>query len=184
MFKKRVCVFCASSFGSDPVFKEAASHLGRVLGQQKRDLVYGSSLYGLMGAVAIAAREHGCHITGVNITKFNFPERVQNEDEYIVTKSLQDRKVKMLELSDAFIALPGGIGTLDEMCEILAMLQLHQTDKPIGLLNIKGFYDPFVRFVHHMVEEGFLKEKDEQLLIVREDAEELLAALDAVPCAE
>ena len=178
MLKKRICVFCASSFGQDPAYTEAAKEVGRLLGQQQRELVYGSSLYGLMGAVATAAQENGCHVTGVNIVKFDFPDRVQNEDEYIVTKTLQDRKVKMLEISDAFIALPGGIGTLDELCEILAMLQLHQTDKPIGLLNVKGYYDALAAFVRHMVEEGFLKEADEKLLIIRDNAGELLHALD------
>ncbi|MBR6525586.1 MAG: TIGR00730 family Rossman fold protein [Clostridia bacterium] len=178
MLKKNICVFCASSFGGDPVYTQVAGHLGTVLGQQGRNLVYGSSHYGLMGVVADAAQQQGSHVTGVNITKFDFADRVQNEDTYIVTKTLQERKVKMLELSDAFIALPGGIGTLDELMEILAMLQLHQTDKPIGLLNVKGFYDPFVQFVGRMQEEGFLKAEDQKYLIVREDAEELLRALD------
>ena len=164
--------------GKDDAYARAAAELGCLIGTQGRDLVYGSSRYGLMGVVADAAQQAGSHVTGVNITRFDFADRVQNENLYIVTKTLQERKVKMLELSDAFIALPGGIGTLDELCEILAMLQLHQTQKPLGLLNVNGFYDPLVRFVHHMAEEGFLKEADRELLIVRDKAEELLRAMD------
>ena len=178
--KKTIGVFCASSFGNDAVYTRSAEELGALIGRQGRDLVYGSSHYGLMGVVADAAQQQGSHVTGVNITKCDFPDRFQNEDTYIVTSTLQERKVKMLALADAFVALPGGIGTLDELAEILAMLQLHQTDKPIGLLNVKGFYDPFVQFVHRMHEEGFLKTADLKYLIVRDRAEELLRALDEV----
>ena len=178
MKNQRICVFCASSFGGDPAYAQAAGEMGALIGKQGRDLVYGSSLYGLMGVVATAAQQNGSHVTGVNITKFNFPDRVQNEDEYIVTETLQQRKVKMLELSDAFIALPGGIGTLDEMCEILAMLQLHLCRQPIGFLNVKGFYEPFRAFIDHMVAAGFLKLEDAELVILRDTPEEMLKALD------
>lgn len=176
--KLAITVFCGSGQGNDPIYAETAATLGKTLAQQGRRLIYGAGNRGLMGSVATAACECGGHVTGVNITRFSNPKYIMQVDENIVTETIQDRKMRMLELCDAMVVLPGGIGTLDEMFEVLSMLQLGLTDKPLGILNVNGFYDPLLLFINQLQQSGFFHEKYAKILIVRDTVEELLKALD------
>lgn len=176
--KNSIAVYCASAMGHDPVYREEAEKLAQLLADQGRKLVYGSGNLGLMGVVSQLAREKGCRTEGVNITRFHRDEFVPMSDEYVLFPTLAERKREMLSRCDASIALPGGTGTLDELTEVLVQLQIGGTDKPIGLLNVNGFYDPLVQLFDNMLNAGFLKQKDRDHLIVHSDAKALLQALD------
>lgn len=180
MKKQAIAVFCGSADGNDPIYNEVAAHLGETLARENRRLIYGAGCRGLMGAVAKAAVAHGGHVTGVNITRFSNPKYIMQVDENIVADTIQERKMRMLELCDAMVVLPGGIGTLDEMFEVLSMLQLGLTDKPLGILNVNGFYDPLLKFVEQITEAGFFKPKYAKIIIARNTVEELLATLDEI----
>lgn len=180
MKKEKITVFCGSADGCDPIYTQAALELGQTLAQQGRSLIYGAGNRGLMGSVARSAAEHGGHVTGVNMTRFQNPQYMMSVNENIMTETLQDRKLRMIQMCDACIALPGGIGTMDEIFEVLSMLQLGLTTHPIGLLNVNGFYDVFVQLTEQLILTGFLKEKYAHIIIVRDTVQELLDALDAV----
>lgn len=171
----RIGVFCGSSQGQKPVFAETARELGRVLARRGLGLVYGGSSIGLMGALADAALEAGGEVTGV------IPRALQEREightglsALHVVGSMHERKAKMAELSDAFIALPGGMGTLEELAEILTWAQLGLHAKPCGLLDVRGFFGPLVAFFDHAVEEGFIRREHRRLLLVEPDAGALL----------
>ena len=176
--KLAITVFCGSGEGDNPMYAQTAYELGKTLAQQDRRLIYGAGNRGLMGSVAKGACEHGGHVTGVNITRFSNPKYLMQVDENIVTDTIQERKMRMLNLCDALVVLPGGIGTLDEMFEVLSMLQLGLTDKPLGILNVNGFYDPLLRFIEQLQHSGFFHEKYAKIIIARNTVDELLAALD------
>lgn len=176
--KQAITVFCGSAQGNDPVYDQVARQLGKTLAQQGRRLIYGAGNRGLMGSVAMAARENGGHVTGVNLTRFQNPKYLMDVDENITTQTIQERKLRMIEMGDAGIALPGGIGTMDEIFEALSMLQLGLTDRPLGILNVNGFYDPLIQFIGQMKASGFFKEKHAKILIVRHTVDEMLSALD------
>ena len=176
--RKKITVFCGSAEGRDPVFAEAARQLGRLLADQGRDLIYGAGSRGLMGAVAKEALAGGARVTGVNLTRFQYKPLGLAVQENIMTATIQERKRKLIELGDACIALPGGVGTLDELFEALCMLQLGLTDRPLGILNTAGFYDPLLKLFEDMQAQGFLKEKYVPLIIARDTPEALLTALD------
>lgn len=176
--KLAITVFCGSGQGDDPIYAEVAANLGKTLAKQGRRLIYGAGSRGLMGSVAKAACEHGGHVTGVNITRFSNPKYIMQVDENIITDTIQERKMRMLDLCDALVVLPGGIGTLDEMFEVLSMLQLGLTDKPLGILNVNGFYNPLLQFINQLQKSGFFHEKYAKIIIARDTVEELLAALD------
>lgn len=178
--KQAITVFCGSAEGTDPVYAQTARQLGKTLARQGRRLIYGAGNRGLMGSVAQAALENGGHVTGVNLSRFQNPKYLMDVDENIMTESIQERKRRMIELGDACIALPGGIGTMDEIFETLSMLQLGLTDRPLGILNVNGFYDPFLQLIGRIKESGFFKEKYSKILIVRGTVDELLSALDEV----
>ena len=179
-FKKCVAVYCASALGHDPVYREQAEELGRLMAAQGRELVYGSGNLGLMGAVSGAVKKGGGKTVGINVTRFHRAEFEPMSDVYQVTHNMAERKITMLDCCDANIALPGGTGTLDELTEVLVQLQICATEKPMGLLNVKGFYDPLLQLFKNMLDAGFLKQKDYDRLIVRESAQALLEALDEV----
>ena len=157
---KRICVFAGSSKGVRPEYREAARALGRALGARGIGVVYGAGGIGLMGVLADAVIENGGEITGVIPDKLMDME-VAHEGitELRVVRTMHERKALMAELSEGFIALPGGLGTLEETMEMLTWLQLGYHDKPVGLLNIGGYYDPLLAFFRHMNEEGFISEK-------------------------
>lgn len=151
-----ICVFCGSSEGNDTAIIEQASQLGKTLAEREITLVYGASKLGIMGKVAHAALDHGGKVVGI-IPKFLKLKEVVHLglDEMITTENMHDRKLLMQEKSDAFIALPGGFGTLEELFEIITWSQLGLHHKPIGLLNTSGFYDHLIAMLEEMVRRGF-----------------------------
>lgn len=157
---KSICVYCGSSPGSDPNFVVIARALGELLAEQEIRLVYGGGTNGLMGAVAQGAHENGGSVTGI-IPQFLLDHEAENNpslfcNEVFVCETMHERKTMMFEKSDAFITLPGGIGTLEEVVEMMTWAQLGRHTKPIYLFNINWFWDPFVELIQHMEENGFL----------------------------
>ncbi len=176
---RSVCVFCGSASGGNPVFAETARALGAELARRGLALVYGGGRIGLMGEVAIAAKAAGGTVVGV------IPERLAAKEiayddasELIVVNTMHTRKAIMADRADAFLALPGGFGTLEELFEILTWAQLGIHAKPVGLLDVAGFYTPLLAWLDTAVAAGFLKPKHRDLLIVRSDGTALLDALN------
>jgi uncharacterized protein (TIGR00730 family) len=174
----RICVFCGASAGRDPVFAEAAATLGRELAGRSIELVTGGGKVGLMGVVADAALAAGGRVTGV-IPRFLVEREVAHRGltELHVVETLHERKALMHELSDGFVALPGGFGTLDELSESVTWAQLGLHAKPIGLVNVGGYFDGLVAFVGAAVGQGFVAAAHREILIARPDAGSLLDAL-------
>ena len=175
---QRVCVFCGSSLGADPVYAAAAVSLGRLLAAEELTLVYGGARVGLMGAVADAVLGAGGQAIGV-LPDFLKRKEVEHTGltELVIVSSMHERKARMAELADAFIALPGGMGTLEEFCEIVTWAQLGLHEKPCGLLNVHGYYDPLLEYVARMADEGFMREKHKGLVLSAESPAELLATM-------
>jgi uncharacterized protein (TIGR00730 family) len=175
---KRLAVYCGSNPGKNPAYTVAAEKLGALLAREKIELVYGGGRVGLMGAVADAALKNGGHVIGVIPEKLVIKEVIHEglPDRRIV-KTMHERKALMAELADGFIALPGGYGTFEEFFEVLAWSQLGWHQKPFGLLNVAGFYDPLIAFLDHTAGEGFIRPKHRELVIVEEDAEKMLHRL-------
>lgn len=175
---KRVCVFCGSNDGADPAFREAAVGLGRELVARNLGLVYGGGRVGLMGVIADAVMAAGGEVIGViphGLERMEVAHR--GLTKLHVVASMHERKALMEKLSDAFIAMPGGFGTLDELCEILTWRQLSIHGKPAGLLNVSGFFDGFLSFVDHSVAQGFIKPQHRGMLRVSPEPATLLDAL-------
>ena len=175
MNMKRIAVYCGSSSGSDPAYLNAADVLGQALAREHIELVYGGGGVGLMGRVASAAMAAGGHVIGV-IPKFLL-EKEKGElkvpDLRIVT-SMHERKALMADLADGFIAMPGGFGTLEELCETVTWGQLGLHVKPFGLLNVSGFYDHFLTFLDVATERQFIKQKYRDLVLTDSDSAGLL----------
>ncbi len=169
-----ITVFCASSPGSDPQYAEAAHALGQFLVKQNITLVYGGGRVGLMGILADAVLAAGGQAIGV-IPQFLLDMEVGHTGltELIVVESMHERKLRMAELGDGVIALPGGFGTLEELIEMLTWSQLALHRKPVGILNTNGYYDLLRQFFNHMVEEDLLKPENRDLAIFEEDIERL-----------
>ena len=175
---KRICVFCGSSMGSSPVYKEAAKELADLFVDENIGLVYGGANVGLMKILADTLLEAGKEVIGVMPHSLVKNEVAHTElEHFIEVDTMSERKNKMAELSDAFIALPGGFGTLDELSEVLTYNQLRICDKPLGFLNTAGYYDKFLTFVDHAVEEGFVRSEHRKNLIVSDDAAALMKKL-------
>ncbi|WP_422348229.1 TIGR00730 family Rossman fold protein [Flagellimonas sp.] len=170
-----VAVFCGSSEGNDPRMVEAAFGLGEVLASQQIQLVYGGAKVGLMGQVADGALGKNGKVIGV-IPDFLKRKEVFHPSisELIVVETMHQRKLRMHELADGFMALPGGYGTLEELFEIITWGQLGLHQKPIGLLNCDGFFDSMLQFLDTMVTQGFLKQENREMLLVDSSAERLL----------
>ncbi|PTU76442.1 LOG family protein [Pseudomonas mangrovi] len=184
---RSICVFCGASPGANPIYAEAAAELGRSLANAGVTLVYGGGEVGLMGVVADAAMAAGGEVIGV------IPQSLQDSEighkgltRLEVVSGMHARKARMAELSDAFIALPGGLGTLEELFEVWTWGQLGYHGKPLGLLEVNGFYGKLIGFLDHLVEERFVRSTHRSMLQVRETPAELLEALtnwqpDVVP---
>ncbi|WP_264530769.1 TIGR00730 family Rossman fold protein [Flavobacterium sp. N502540] len=172
---KRITVFCGSSFGTDKIYKEQAALLGKTLAQQNIELVYGGANVGLMGAVADGILNEGGKAIGV-LPNFLRSKEIAHLGltELIVVESMHERKTKMNDLCDGVIALPGGFGTLEELFEMLTWGQLGLHKKPIGILNIDGFYDSLIELTKVMVEKGLLKPVNQEMLLVSDTIEDLL----------
>ncbi len=180
MALKRVCVFCGSSAGIDPDYRAAATVLGRLLAARGVGLVFGGGHVGLMGALADAALAAGGEAIGV------IPRGLQRRElghegltELRVVGTMHERKAQMAELADGFVALPGGLGTLEEAAEALTWAQLGIHEKPVGLLDVRGFWQPLVRFLDHAVAEGFLRPEHRRLCLLERDPASLLDRLAA-----
>jgi uncharacterized protein (TIGR00730 family) len=176
---KRICVYCGSSPGRNPRFREAAVALGHVLVRREIGLVYGGASVGIMGTVADAVLERGGEVTGVipsalDAKEITHPGLTQQH----VVASMHERKALMAELSDGFIALPGGWGTFEEIFEILTWAQLGFHQKPCGLLNESGYYDHLAMFLEHAIDQQFVKPECRPMLMIAPDADSLLEQFD------
>jgi len=166
---KSVCVFCGSQAGQRPEYEQAARELARVLATHDVGLVYGGGHVGLMGALADAMLARGGRVTGVIPHHLMRPEVAHQElTELIVVDSMHERKRVMADRSDAFIVLPGGYGTLEEMFEMVTWLQLRLQAKPVGVVNVEGYFDSLLRFLEHSAAQGFIRRADWDLLIVEQ----------------
>lgn len=189
---RSVCVYCGSGFGGDPAFADAARRLGTALARAGVKLVYGGGNVGLMGTVASATLEAGGYVTGIIPDFLKSRERMLDEvQETIVVSDMHTRKRLMFDRADAFVALPGGIGTLEELVEQLTWAQLGQHRKPILLLSVNGFWDPLITLIDHMRAHGFIREGLDLNYLVGEDPDrvvetlaEVLARVEPAPLAD
>ena len=176
----RICVYCGSSPGKHAAYREAAAELAQLLAQQGIGLVYGGGSVGIMGSIADAMVDAGAEVIGV------IPRALDEKEvshggvsELVVVDSMHERKALMAELSDGFIALPGGLGTIEELFEVLTWTQLGFHHKPCGLLNVQGYFDQLVAFLDHTVEQEFVKPVHRDILLVEEKADPLLRRMAA-----
>jgi uncharacterized protein (TIGR00730 family) len=176
---KRICVFCGSSPGSRPEYGAAAEEMAAELVRRNIGLVYGGGNVGLMGIIADSVRKAGGEAQGV------IPEHLMAREvghkgltKLHVVGSMHERKALMADLSDAFVALPGGFGTLEEFCEVVTWTQLGLHAKPCGILNVLGFYSPLLRMLDHAMEQRFLKPENRALVLARDQPADLLQALE------
>ena len=177
-----VCVFCGSSTGGDDSYRAAAAEAGHLIAAGGHTLIYGGGNIGLMGIIADSVLSHGGNVIGV------IPDFLMNREvghlgltELVVVQSMHERKKKMAELADVFMALPGGWGTLDELAEILTWRQLGLIHQPIGILNVHSFFSPLLGQMKAMAEEGFLHPTNLNFLLVEDSPQKLLTSLGVVP---
>lgn len=176
----KVCVYCGSGPGNDPVFLQSAQALGHTMADEGIGLVYGGGNIGLMGAVANAVLERGGHVTGIIPDFLTARERLlERVQETVIVPDMHSRKRLMFDKADAFVALPGGIGTLEELVEQMTWAQLGQHSKPILLVNINGFWKPLLVLLAHMREQGFIRAGLELSYLVAERVEDVLPMLRA-----
>ena len=175
---RSVCIFCGSRSGIEPAYEEAALTLGRMLAAASITLVYGGGRVGLMGVVADAALDAGGDVVGV-IPRALLEREIAHTglEDLRVVGSMHERKALMSELSEGFVALPGGTGTLEEFFEALTWAQLGEHRKPCGLLNVSGYYDPLLALFDHMVVKGFLSEEHRSMVLVEREPDPLLEAM-------
>jgi uncharacterized protein (TIGR00730 family) len=176
-----VCVFCGSGTGSNPVYAEAAQELALLLSKNKCSLVYGGGNIGMMGIIADEMLKNSAKVIGV-IPDFLVQREVAHQglSELIVVKTMHERKKRMADLTDLFIVLPGGMGTLDEMAEILTWKQLGLISKPLGLLNVNGYFDHLIQQLEKMVKEGFLDRNNLSSIKIANNAPQLITLLGVV----
>ena len=182
---KHLCIFCGSSKGNDPVYEETAIELAKIIVNEGLTMVYGGGSIGIMGVLADKILSLNGKVIGV-IPRFLYDLEVghDNVTELIIVESMHERKQKMAEISDGFLALPGGFGTLEEMGEILTWIQLKLIRKPIGLLNINGFYDQFLEMLDKMVESGFLKNNNREILLSSKEPQDIINIIKNAPVFE
>jgi uncharacterized protein (TIGR00730 family) len=179
---KSLCLYCGSAQGHNPVFHEAARYLGREFAHRGIRLVYGGGHIGLMGLAADAALEAGGTVIGV-IPKFLIDAEVGHAGatELVVVESMHERKQRMFELADGFVILPGGLGTIDEMIEMITWKQLHLHDKPVVVIDLQGYWGALLGLVDHIIAEGFARPQVKNLFSVVKTVDEVFAALAAAP---
>ncbi|MBC7884288.1 MAG: TIGR00730 family Rossman fold protein [Saprospiraceae bacterium] len=179
MVLKSIVIFCGSSAGNSPVYYKKSYELGILLAEKGISLVYGGARVGLMGAVADGAISKGGQVIGV-IPEFLLIKEVAHKglSELKIVQSMHERKSAMNELSDGVIVLPGGFGTLDELFEMLTWGQLGLHQKPIGIYNMDGFYNDLISFISNLVNNGFLKKENRNMLLVDEETEGLLFQME------
>jgi uncharacterized protein (TIGR00730 family) len=174
----KICVYCGSSPGTDPAYVEAARAFGKILADNGIGLVYGGGGDGMMGALAHATLDHGGMVTGI-IPEFltRREHALRDAQEFIVTRDMHERKRKMFEMADAFVAMPGGVGTLEELVEQITWVQLGRHRKPILLANIEGFWDPLCALIDHMKKLEFIREDLNFDLLVASKVADILPLL-------
>jgi len=176
---KRICIHCGSSPGFNPCYIAMAQRLGQALVDRKHELVYGGADVGLMGQVADTVMKAGGVVIGVIPKSFAHKVSHQGLTELHVVDSMHERKTMMFDLSDAFIALPGGFGTLEEVAEILTWAQLGLHKKPCGLINVDGYFDLLLSFLDNAVSKGFMRQEHREMLLVSNAPEDMLKRLEA-----
>ena len=176
--RKTITVFAGSADNCPEVYKQAAEQLGRLIAQQGRELVYGSGYCGLMGCVARGAKAEKGRIVGINVRRFEEHLPLPGTDELIMLDTLPERKAALIERGEACIALPGGVGTLDELMDVYALVRAGILKKPVGLLNVSGYYDGLLSQLSRANQDGFLNDSDFHRLIAADDPETLLKLLD------
>jgi uncharacterized protein (TIGR00730 family) len=175
----KICVFCGSSMGARDEYKTAARDLVDYLAAHHMELVYGGADVGLMKVLSDTALAQGVDVIGVMPKRLIEKEVAHHKlTEMIVVETMAERKDKMVELSDGFVALPGGFGTFDELSEILTFNQLRISDKPLGILNIAGYFDDLLKFYDHAVTEGFVRKEHRQNLIVSDNIPDLMRQMN------
>jgi uncharacterized protein (TIGR00730 family) len=178
MVIKTVCVYCGSSDKIHAEYLESAARMGAAIAHHGLELVYGAGGTGLMGALANGALRAGGQVTGVIPSYFNTPQLAHSGLTRLeVVETIHQRKARMVELADAFIAMPGGFGTLEELFEILTWAQIGLHRKPVGLLNVRHYFDPLLALVEHAQSEGFLYSEHRDLILQSDDPDRLLASL-------
>ena len=177
---KSIAVFCGSSSGHEPAYEEYAALTGKKLATLNLELVYGGARVGLMGAVADAALKVGGKVTGI-MPRFLKDKEIEHIGltRLILVDTMHERKSMINDLSDGFIVMPGGYGSMDEFFEILTWAQLGLHQKPVAVLNLKGFYDPLIQLVDSMVEKGFLKPVNREMLLVEENIDDLIEKMSS-----
>lgn len=175
---KKICVFCGSSFGNNKSYSDTANLLGNLIAKKNIELVYGGASVGLMGEIASAVLKAGGKVTGV-IPKQLLEKEVAHTglNDLRIVGSMHERKSLMADLSDGFIAMPGGFGTLEEVFEVVAWGQLNFHNKPLGLLNVNGYYNNLIKFLDHSVNENFIKPEHREMILVNNDPEAMLTQL-------
>lgn len=175
---QNICVFCGSKKGEKPVYEQVSIEFAQLMIKHGLDLVYGAGKVGIMGIIGDEILKHGGKVYGYIPTFLKDMEVAHlGLTELVETETMHQRKALMAEKSDAFVALPGGMGTMDELCEIITWAQLQLHSKPIGILNVDGYYDHLIALIDNMVKEGFVAPKHRELFVVSDDAEELLQKL-------
>ena len=176
---KKICIFCGSSMGFDPIYREKAAELGRVLADNGCELLYGGGNVGLMNVIAEEMKQRHCKIVGT-ITQHLLDMRVGRPDidELIVVETMAERKKILEDMADAFIAMPGGVGTMDEFFEVMVLSQLRVFDKPVALFNVNGYYDHIVSFLDRATRDGFIHREHADNLIVSDDPKTLLEGIE------
>jgi len=176
---KKICIFCGSSMGYDPIYREKAAELGRILADNDCELLYGGGNVGLMNIIAEVMKQRHRRIVG-SITQHLLDMRVGRPDidELIVVETMSERKKILEDMADAFIAMPGGVGTMDEFFEVMVLSQLRVFDKPVALFNVNGYYDDIVRFLERATKEGFIHREHANNIIVSDDPKALLDGIE------
>lgn len=175
---KSLCVFCGSSTGNNPLFAEKARELGKLFAEHSIDLVYGGASIGVMGALADSVLEHGGNVFGA------MPKHLADREvahtgltKLFITNSMHERKALMANLSDGFVALPGGFGTLEELFEAITWSQLNMHYKPVMLLNTTSFYNPMLEFIQHTIDNGFVRSEHRDILTICDEPEDVIEVM-------
>ena len=176
---KKICIFCGSSMGFDPIYRQKAAELGQAMADRQCELLYGGGSVGLMKVIADVMLDNHCKVIGT-ITEHLMDMEVGYKaiDELIVVDSMAERKKILEDMADAFIAMPGGVGTLDEFFEVMVLSQLRVFDKPVALYNVNGYFDDIVRFLDRATKEGFIHSEHANNIIVSDDPNTLLDGLE------
>ena len=176
---KKICIFCGSSMGFDPIYRQKAAELGQAMADRQCELLYGGGSVGLMKVIADVMLDNHCKVIGT-ITEHLMDMEVGYKaiDELIVVDSMAERKKILEDMADAFIAMPGGVGTLDEFFEVMVLSQLRVFDKPVALYNVNGYFDDIVRFLDRATKEGFIHHEHANNIIVSDDPNTLLDGLE------